>query len=213
MNRVLATCVIVSLSSCPSFAASPKIDGAIKTFKSVAADAGKLKVYCEMKKTMDAAGSRHQADEDEEKKVHGSSRVSPTMTSELMLGIARARSTGRHRGWLPDYEQLDQHRRAYRHGELDPLPHGDASPVRISLAQAKVRPTHRLVDLGLTERTGRRYPRWGATTRVRPRSNRRFAEGLARLPGVLRGGGSCNRLVSGRHWGIWREKVDYDPPP
>jgi hypothetical protein len=69
MNRVLATCVIVSLSSCPSFAASPKIDGAIKTFKSVAADAGKLKVYCEMKKTMDAAGDKADAAADE--KVDG----------------------------------------------------------------------------------------------------------------------------------------------
>jgi hypothetical protein len=58
MNRILVACVLVSLSSCPSIAASPKIDTAIKTFNSVGTDAGKLKIFCEMKKTMDAAGDK-----------------------------------------------------------------------------------------------------------------------------------------------------------
>jgi hypothetical protein len=76
--------------------------------------------------------ARYQSNDDEEKKMHGSSCVSPTITPELMLGVACEVRTGPDRGWLPDYEQLDQHRRAYRHGELCPLPHGDASSVRIS---------------------------------------------------------------------------------
>jgi hypothetical protein len=40
----------------PALAADPKVDAAVKTFKAVAADAGKLKTFCEMLKIMDAAG-------------------------------------------------------------------------------------------------------------------------------------------------------------
>ena len=57
MKRILAACVVVSLTICSSFAASPKVDAAIKTFKSVGADANKLKIFCDMKKAMDAGGA------------------------------------------------------------------------------------------------------------------------------------------------------------
>jgi len=68
MKRLLATCLTLALSA-PVLAASPKIDAAVTTFKSVGADAGKLKIFCEMKKTMDAAGDKADAATDE--KVDG----------------------------------------------------------------------------------------------------------------------------------------------
>ena len=62
MKRVLASSSIaVFFLACPAFAASPNIEAAIKTFKAIGADAGKLKVYCEMKKTMDSAGDKQDA--------------------------------------------------------------------------------------------------------------------------------------------------------
>ncbi len=54
--RVLAACVALGLAILPASAADPKIDAAAKTFKTVAADAGKLKTFCEMMKAIDAAG-------------------------------------------------------------------------------------------------------------------------------------------------------------
>ena len=63
MKRLLATCLTLALSA-PVLAASPKIDAAVTTFKSVGADAGKLKIFCEMKKTMEAAGDRDDPGDD-----------------------------------------------------------------------------------------------------------------------------------------------------
>jgi len=40
----------------PAHAADPKIDAAVKTFKSLGGDAGKMKTFCAMMKAMDAAG-------------------------------------------------------------------------------------------------------------------------------------------------------------
>jgi hypothetical protein len=45
--RALAA-VILLLVSTPGFAASPKIEAAVKTFQAVGADAGKLKTFCEL---------------------------------------------------------------------------------------------------------------------------------------------------------------------
>jgi hypothetical protein len=56
MKRILVTCIAVSLGAYPCFAASPKIEAAVETFKAVSADTGKLKAFCEMAKTMDAKG-------------------------------------------------------------------------------------------------------------------------------------------------------------
>jgi hypothetical protein len=61
MSRVLAACVAVCLAASPVLAASPKIESAVKVFKAVAADAGKLKTYCDMTKVMDAAGEKEDA--------------------------------------------------------------------------------------------------------------------------------------------------------
>jgi hypothetical protein len=61
MIRVVAACVAVCLATYPVLAASPKIDSAVKTFKAVAADGGKLKTFCEMSKVMDAAGEKQDA--------------------------------------------------------------------------------------------------------------------------------------------------------
>jgi hypothetical protein len=42
-------------------AADAKVDSAIKVFKQTEVDAGKIKTYCEMTKTMDAAGDNEDA--------------------------------------------------------------------------------------------------------------------------------------------------------
>ena len=54
--RALAACVALGLACGPALAADPKVDAAVKTFKSVGADAGKMKTFCAMMKAMDAAG-------------------------------------------------------------------------------------------------------------------------------------------------------------
>lgn len=57
--RTLAACVAaLCLAASTALAASPKIDAAIKTFKAVAGDAGKLKTFCEMSKVMEQAGEK-----------------------------------------------------------------------------------------------------------------------------------------------------------
>jgi hypothetical protein len=68
-SKASVTACLVFALSLPALAANPKIDAAITTFKSVAADAGKLKIFCEMKKTMDAAGEK--ADPATDEKVDG----------------------------------------------------------------------------------------------------------------------------------------------
>ena len=71
MKRVLVACLAtLSLATQPSLAASPKIDAAIKTFAAVGADASKLKIFCEMKKLMDAAGEKEDAAADAKIDAH-----------------------------------------------------------------------------------------------------------------------------------------------
>jgi hypothetical protein len=53
--RALAACVVLGLGFSPALAADPKIDAAVKVFKSVGGDAGKLKTFCTMLKAEDAA--------------------------------------------------------------------------------------------------------------------------------------------------------------
>jgi hypothetical protein len=55
MRTLIATAALC-LAAAPTFAASPKIEAAVKTFKSVAADTGKVQTFCEMTKVMNAAG-------------------------------------------------------------------------------------------------------------------------------------------------------------
>lgn len=54
MKQVVAAGIVLSLAAFPSLAASPKVEAAIKAFKAVSADPGKLKIFCEMQKLMDA---------------------------------------------------------------------------------------------------------------------------------------------------------------
>ena len=58
MKRVVIAAVAVCLAAAPAFAASPKIDAAVKTFKAISADSAKLKTFCEMSKAMDAMGEK-----------------------------------------------------------------------------------------------------------------------------------------------------------
>jgi hypothetical protein len=69
MKRILVTCIAVSLGAGPGFAASAKIEAAVKTFQAVSADAGKLKTFCEMTKVMDAMGDKQ--DSAAEAKIQG----------------------------------------------------------------------------------------------------------------------------------------------
>jgi hypothetical protein len=54
MKRILVACVAVSICAGPCFAASPTIEA----FQAVSTNAAKLKIFCEMKKVMDARGDR-----------------------------------------------------------------------------------------------------------------------------------------------------------
>ncbi len=56
MKTILAACAVCGLLASPALAANPTIEAAIKTFDAVAADAGKLKIYCDMAKLSDGAG-------------------------------------------------------------------------------------------------------------------------------------------------------------
>ena len=58
MTRVLVACIAACLAATPALAASAKIESAVKAFKSVTADAGKLKTFCEMNKAMEQAGEK-----------------------------------------------------------------------------------------------------------------------------------------------------------
>lgn len=57
-RRVLFSALALGLVTAPAIAAAPKIDAAIKTFKAVGADQGKMKTFCEMSKVMAAAGEK-----------------------------------------------------------------------------------------------------------------------------------------------------------
>jgi hypothetical protein len=58
MKRVILVAATVCLAVAPALAASPKVDAAVKAFKSVSADPAKQKIFCDMSKAMDAAGDK-----------------------------------------------------------------------------------------------------------------------------------------------------------
>jgi hypothetical protein len=62
MKKILAALAMCGLCVSPALAASESVETAIKTFDAVAADAAKLKTYCEMSKLMSTGD-----DEDEGK--------------------------------------------------------------------------------------------------------------------------------------------------
>ncbi len=61
MLRALISCVSLCLLTVAASATDAKVETAIKVFKQTEADAGKMKTYCEMTKTMDAAGDKEDA--------------------------------------------------------------------------------------------------------------------------------------------------------
>ncbi len=58
MRRLLIATIAAGLAVSPALAASPKVDSAIKTFKSLASDTSKMKTFCEMTKVMSDAGEK-----------------------------------------------------------------------------------------------------------------------------------------------------------
>jgi hypothetical protein len=68
MKRLVVAAVAVCLAA-PAFAAAPKVEAAIKTFKAVAGDPNKLKTFCAMSKVMDSMGEK--ADAAKEKEIDG----------------------------------------------------------------------------------------------------------------------------------------------
>jgi hypothetical protein len=63
--RLFTAAAVACLVSLPAIAANPKIESATKVFQSVAADPAKVKTFCEMTKTMDAAGDNVDAATDQ----------------------------------------------------------------------------------------------------------------------------------------------------
>jgi hypothetical protein len=58
MKRAVVAAVTACLGVYSVMAASPKIEAALKTFKAVAANPGKLKTFCEMDSAMEAASEK-----------------------------------------------------------------------------------------------------------------------------------------------------------
>jgi len=58
MKPVVFAAVVACLAASPVLGASPQVDAAIKTFKAVAADPAKVKIFCDMSKAMDEAGDK-----------------------------------------------------------------------------------------------------------------------------------------------------------
>ena len=58
MRRLILPCLALCLGVSSAFAASPKVEAAIKVFNSVANDAAKLKTFCAMNKIMEKTGEK-----------------------------------------------------------------------------------------------------------------------------------------------------------
>jgi hypothetical protein len=56
--RVVVSVAAICLGAFGAWAASPKIEAAVKTFKAVAADPAKLKAFCAMNDALDAAAEK-----------------------------------------------------------------------------------------------------------------------------------------------------------
>jgi hypothetical protein len=56
--RALAAAFALALIATPALAASPQVDAAVKVFQTVAADAAKLKAFCEMMKIEEQMGDK-----------------------------------------------------------------------------------------------------------------------------------------------------------
>src|ERR1044071_9936215 len=61
MRTGLTIISMLCFSAVGAFAADPKVEAAVKTFKQTENDPGKVKTFCEMTKVMDAAGEKEDA--------------------------------------------------------------------------------------------------------------------------------------------------------
>ncbi len=61
MKRVVVAGFAACLGAYAVLAASPEVESAIKTFKAIGADTGKLTTFCTMTKTMDSMGEKEDA--------------------------------------------------------------------------------------------------------------------------------------------------------
>ena len=61
MRTLVLVPAAVCLTGLSALAATSTADSAVATFKAVGADAGKLKIFCEMNTAMDKAGDNHDA--------------------------------------------------------------------------------------------------------------------------------------------------------
>jgi hypothetical protein len=59
--RVLIAGLALCLVAAPALGASPKIEAAIKVYKAVGANPGKLRTYCEMAKLIEQMGDKQDA--------------------------------------------------------------------------------------------------------------------------------------------------------
>jgi hypothetical protein len=59
--RALTAGLALCLVATPAFAASPKVESAIKVYRAVAANPQKLRTYCEMSKVMEQMGDKEDA--------------------------------------------------------------------------------------------------------------------------------------------------------
>ena len=56
--RIVISVAAMCLGACAAMAASPKIEAAVKTFRAVAADPAKLKIFCAMNAALEAAAEK-----------------------------------------------------------------------------------------------------------------------------------------------------------
>ena len=56
--RALVAVLALGLLAAPAFAANPKVEAAIKTFKAIGANPAKLRTYCAMAKVIERMGEK-----------------------------------------------------------------------------------------------------------------------------------------------------------
>jgi hypothetical protein len=61
MPRVLVACLAFSVWTNGALALDPKIESALREFKAVGSDPGRLKIFCAMSKALDAVDEREDA--------------------------------------------------------------------------------------------------------------------------------------------------------
>ncbi len=64
MRRLLLSFGLICLGIYSLAAADPKVEAALKTFKTIGVDPGKLKTFCTMTKAMDDAGEKSTPEDD-----------------------------------------------------------------------------------------------------------------------------------------------------